>query len=96
MAEITVFTIPPVIRIFTVIVIDARIVWDGALLEEFFCLRKKCLIKIYFSRWGKCRAIPIIFVPDRIGAIWAKNRHNISTSFITFSLMEGPVWPKGS
>lgn len=96
MREIAISAIPPVIGVFTVFVVDPRIVRNRTLLKEFFRLHKKRLVEIDLRGRRQCRLIPFIFVPDGIGTIRSKNRHYIAPSFITFSGMERPMWPKCS
>ncbi len=67
--EVAILREPCIVGILTILIIRSGVVSYRTLLEKFFCLRKKCLIEIEFRCRRKCRFVPFVFVPDRVGTI---------------------------
>lgn len=96
MREITITTKPTIIAEFAILIIESWIMWQRTSPEEYFRLGEKWLIKIHLCWRGKCRCIPFVFVPYRIGAIWTKYRDDIAPCFITSTFMERPMRPEST
>ena len=85
---------PTIIGIFAVFISRTHFVRNGAFLKQLPCLLKKRFFKIKVSTWWIGMFLPLVFMPDGVGAFFRKSRNNIFFRFVANSFVQCPVLPK--